>query len=380
MLPNALCRLLGPFAAMTCRAALLVTPLITLCHAHDSETITLRGYEAQVWADARLLPRPQQQQPLWLPALVNDSGTATQTPDADDDHADADRAGVPLTVLDGLLEAQLHGSGRFALIDAAPADVVQAPAQLQVRVLRYQPPHRRAGADNLWNRSLNQWQQWFDDDPQPLGVSLVADWRAADASEHRRLTIHVDSDTCLQLPHAVASAGDPEPVPYSEQYRRSAIGQASLAAINRLLAWLDARYPQDQQQLTITSVRGTRLTVQDPLGLLRGGETLTLFHRDSPARAIGSIRIATPQSGHSAATANMTVHEAWPLTLATGSVRPGDVIWAQQAARSASILPASMPAGSRCRAAPPAVVEGDHQTAPSAEPASAAAEDDLPQS
>lgn len=341
--------------------------------AADMEVVQLSGYELQVWADARLTPQQQTRLPLWLAPLANDSATSTETVAANANRARIDRGGVPVAWLDALLASQLHSSGRFAVLSAERAD--RDTPSLHVRLTRYQPPHRRGDESGLWQMSQSQWSSWFDKDPQALAVSLEAEWHDPVQNRRRRLTVHADSDTCLRLPSAPAVLNEPEPLTFSEPYRHSAIGQATLAAFNRLLAWLDGMHNSQSQQIAISAVRGNRLQLQDAEQWLQVGEELPLFHRDDRARQIGRIKIASRDQSQL---------EAWPLTLAAGSVRPGDWVQFVRPALSPAIEPGRTPPGSRCQAATEnddhasaAQTDSNSHTEPQTEPSPAV---ELPQS
>ena len=304
--------------------------------AAATEHISLRGTELQAWADASLRPRLSSPQPLWLAPLVNDSATSTED-NGGDSRAAADRAGVPLQWLDALLAAQLEASGRYQLLSRPNAEL----PQLQVRLTRYRPPHRRGDETGSWQRLRSQWSSWVDLDPQPLAVSLTAHWYDPLRNEHRRLLLDADGDSCLRLSHAPASPGDAALSADTDAWRHSAIGQASMASLHRLLAWLDALNRQDQHELAVSAVRGQRVRIIDSQQWLRVGDEMALYHRDRPEQSIGRVKIAS-QFGDEVT--------AWPLTLAAGSVRPGDRVRLQRAASAAIIEPASTVPGSRCPA------------------------------
>lgn len=341
--------------------------------AADMEVVQLSGYELQVWADARLTPQQQSRLPLWLAPLRNDSATSSEAVAASGDRARIDRGGVPVAWLDALLASQLVSSGRFAVLSTEQADP-RTPS-LHVRLTRYQPPHRRGAESGLWQMSQSQWSSWFDKDPQALAVSLEAEWHDPVQNRRRRLTVHADSDTCLRLPSAPAVMNEPEPLAFSEPYRHSAIGQATLAAFNRLLAWLDGMHSSQAQQIAISAVRGNRLQLQDAEQWLQVGEELPLFHRDDLGRQIGRIKIASRDQSQL---------EAWPLTLAAGSIRPGDVVQFVRPALSPAIEPGRQPPGSRCQPASngsehasAAETDASRHTEPQTEPSPAV---ELPQS
>ena len=303
--------------------------------AAATEHIVLRGSELQAWADASLRPRAgASPQPLWLAPLVNDSATSTED-NAADSRAAADRAGVPLQWLDALFAAQLEASGRYQLLNRAHADL----PQLTVRLTRYRPPHRRGDETGNWQRLRSQWSSWVDLDPQPLAVSLQAHWYDPARNDHRTLWLDAAGDSCLRLSHAPASPGDAALRADTDAWRHSAIGQASMASLHRLLAWLDALNRQDHYELEVSAVRGQRVSLIDSQQWLRVGDEMPLYHRDRPEQSIGRLKIAS-QFGDQVT--------AWPLTLAAGSVRPGDRVRLQQAASAAIIEPAPTAPGSRC--------------------------------
>ncbi|NQD36968.1 hypothetical protein HPT27_08020 [Permianibacter sp. IMCC34836] len=316
------------------------------------EQILLSHDELQAWADARLQPRPQTRQPLWLAPLANDSRTRTDEAlrDAGSSLADIERGGVPLSLLDALLAGQLVGSGRYELTESSSLSSLPLP-QLQVRITRYHPAHRQGEEGSLSQPIKSHWHSWFADEPLPVYVTLSAEWYDPLRNHRRQLLITAASDTCLRMEQAPATASTPAPSVFTETYRHSAIGQATLAAFNRLLAWLDERNDHDGFALTISSVRGNRLQLQDPAGLLQPNEELTLFHRDYDDRRIGSIRIS-PQRA-----AQQSLVEAWPITLAAGSVRPGDEVRLERPAAGPLITPALSVPGSHCSSAETASAE-----------------------
>ena len=322
----------------------------------DAETVQLKGYAVQAWADARLQPSTAQAMPLRLAVLRNDSVTSSETASPDADRDDAERDGVPVAVLDGLLAGQLQGSGRFALLDEAELDpaVLDTTASLHVRVLRYQPPYRRGDRSGFWQQTRSRWRSWVAEEPQSLAVTMEAVWQDPARGHQRRLLVHVDGDSCLRLKQAPVTASTPTPASFTSEYRLSSIGQASLAAMNRIVAWLDAMHGEEQQSLAVVAVRGNRLQLADPQHWLQGRQELTLYHRDSSARPIGQIRLA-PGDG--------SVREAWPLTLAAGSIRPGDWVRISRPTAAPSIVPAANPPGSQC---PPAANESAHTAAATA--------------
>lgn len=336
---------------------------------NDAETVQLRGYELQAWADARLQPRPSEPIPLRLALLRNDSATSSEDIDAKADRDDAERDGVPVVVLDALLAGQLQGSGRFVVLDDQ-SDLAGIntdenhfskhrnsdldSARLSVRILRYQPPYRRGERSGFWQQTRSYWRSWVAEEPQPLAVTVEAILRDPAHGHQRRLTVHVDGDSCLRLQQAPMTAVTPEPASFSSEYRHSSIGQASLAAFNRIVAWLDAMHGHEQQSLSVVAVRGNRLQLADPERWLHGHQELTLYHREHREHAIGQIRLAAGDGA---------IREAWPLTLAAGSVRPGDWVRIRRPTAGPSIQPAPQPPGSHCQRA-----EGDAQTAAAATP------------
>lgn len=323
--------------------------------ARAEDQILLSHDELQAWADARLQPRQQLRQPLWLAPLANDSATSTDESlrDAGSSMADIERGGVPLSLLDALLAGQLAGSGRYEL-NAVSA---QTP-QLQVRITRYHPAHRQGDESSLSQAIKSRWHSWFADEPLPVYVTLTASWHDPINDRRRQVSITAASDSCLRLEQAPVTASTPAPAAFTETYRHSAIGQASLAAFNRLLAWLDERNEQDAFALTINSVRGNRLLLRDPSGLLQPGEELALFHRDFVDRRIGSIRISLQRADQQA------MVEAWPITLAAGSIRPGDEVRLQRPATGPLITPALAVPGPRCAAQAPDSVAAEQTMAP----------------
>ncbi|HEX4911772.1 MAG TPA: hypothetical protein VFV64_13530 [Permianibacter sp.] len=317
-------------------SVLATTPTLA---SGDTETVQLRGYALQAWADARLQPRRTEPIPLRLALLRNDSVTSSEEPDPAADRDDAERGGVPVAVLDALLAGQLQGSGRFAVIDD---DVERARdgGQLTVRILRYEPPYRHGERSGFWQQTRSYWRSWVAEEPQPLAVTVEAIWHDAAHGQQRRLTVQVDGDSCLRLQQAPTTAVTPAPTAFSSEYRYSSIGQASLAAVNRIVAWLEAMHGYEQQSLAVVAVRGNRLQLADPGRWLQGRQELTLYHRDHDDYAIGQIRLAAGDG---------ELREAWPLTLAAGSVRPGDWVRISRPTPAPSILPASQPPGSHCR-------------------------------
>lgn len=325
---------------------------------HGTELIRLTDAELQAWADARLSAQTPLQEPLWLAPLVNDSTTAT-VPLADaDSHQEWDYGDLPLDLLDAMLAAQLQASGRYQL-QHQPAP---GQSQLEVRVVRYQPPYRRGEDSGWWQRFQSRWSSWTERDPQSLAVTMLARWRDP-FGQQRELQLELISDSCWRLPHAPAGVGSAGLRVDSERYRHSAIGQATLAGFHRLLAWLDSTQSYDLHRLPVTAVRGQRVRLADPDGLLRTGEELPLFHRDQPDRQIGQLKIVGSHGGRL---------DAWPLTLAAGSVRPGDAVQFRRPRQAALVVPAQATAGSRCAAAESP--RTDHTEVPTEPP------DDRPQS
>ena len=322
--------------AIALASALVATPTLA---SGDAETVQLRGYALQAWADARLLPRRTEPILLRLALLRNDSVTSSEDPNPAADRDDAERDGVPVAVLDALLAGQLQGSGRFAVIDE-DADHARDGGQLTVRILRYEPPYRRGERNSLWQQTRSYWRSWVAEEPQPLAVTVEAVWHDAAHGQQRRLSVQVDGDSCLRLQQAPTTAVTPAPTSFSNEYRYSGIGQASLAAVNRIVAWLDAMHGYEQQSLEIVAVRGNRLQLADPGRWLHGRQELTLYHRDHDDYAIGQIRLAAGEG---------ELREAWPLTLAAGNVRPGDWVRISRPTPAPSILPAPQPPGSHCR-------------------------------
>lgn len=355
----------------------------------DAETVQLRGYELQAWADARLQPRHSEPIPLRLALLRNDSATSSEDIDPKADRDDAERDGVPVVVLDALLAGQLQGSGRFVVLDdqsdrdAHSGDSVDGSysnsyvntysnhyssngfeydsntdldsARLSVRILRYQPPYRRGERSGFWQQTRSYWRSWVAEEPQPLAVTVEAILQDPAHGHQRQLLVHVDGDSCLRLQQAPMTAVTPAPASFSTEYRHSSIGQASLAAFNRIVAWLDAMHGHEQQSLSVVAVRGNRLQLADPERWLQGHQELTLYHRDHREHAIGQIRLAIGDGA---------IREAWPLTLAAGSVRPGDWVRIRRPTAGPSIQPAPQPPGSHCQ-----------RTADDAQTAAAAASD-----
>lgn len=322
--------------AIVLASALATTPTQA---GSDAETVQLRGYALQAWADARLQPRRTEPIPLRLALLRNDSVTSSDDPDPVADRDDAERDGVPVPVLNALLAGQLQGSGRFAVIDDDAAHARDS-GQLTVRILRYEPPYRHGERSGFWQQTRSYWRSWVAEEPQPLAVTVEAIWHDAAYGHQRRLIVQVDGDSCLRLQQAPTTAVTPAPTSFSSEYRYSSIGQASLAAFNRIVAWLDAMHGYEQQSLAVVAVRGNRLQLADPERWLQGRQELTLYHRDHDDYAIGQIRLAAGEG---------ELREAWPITLAAGSVRPGDWVRISRPTPAPSILPAPQPPGSQCR-------------------------------
>lgn len=304
--------------------------------AADLELIQLRGHEVQAWAYAQLQPQTAEPIPLWLAPLANASPVSTDERDELDRH-DSEQAGVPLARLDQMLATQLAGSERYVLVAEPfpPAD----SARLQVRLTRYQPAHRRGDESNVWQAIASQWHAWQAGDPQPVAISLQASWHDPVSGRQRQLLLRVDSDTCLRVPErpALAIADDD---PAHAEYRLSAIGQAAQAAINRLLAWLSDAEHSRLHAVAIQSVRGNRLQLRDARGLLHAGQELPLYHRDRPDRLLGQVKLSGRRG---------ELIDAYPLTLAAGSIRPGDQLLFSLPADTPVITPASITAGDQCQ-------------------------------
>jgi len=351
------------------------------------DTIMLSHSEVQAWASARLQPSAQWREPLELAAVRNDSSTSSDDAlsDGDSSSADIERGGVPVALLDVLLAGQLAGTGRYDLL----AQGAQVP-QLHVRITRYLPAHRQGGEDSLAQAIKSHWHSWFAEGPLPVIVALSADWHDPLSNDRRRLSITVVSDRCLLLEQAPVTASTPAPATFSGRYRHSAIGQASLAAFNRLVAWLDEPNRDQAHAVRVSAVRGDRVLLQDPHALLRGGEELPLFYGreslDQPDRRIGVLRIGMSQQG---------IAEAWPITMAAGSIRPGDEVRLLRPAAGPAIVPARQVPGSRCSsqnvepavesdavpvADPKAVPVADPQLVPEKQATSVHTQSDVPSS
>ncbi len=335
----------------------LLAGLLAAAPTLADDQIVLTGVAVSQWADARLQPRSQRPQPLLL-RFDNASGTATDEAlvQSADDAGDLEQGGVPLSFLQAVVAGQLAASGRVERVANRPEALTAAAetAQLHIRLLEYRPAFRR-GEEGSWSQGLaSQWFSWQEEDPQPVSVVLAADWQRRPGDAVRRVTVRVQSDTCQTLPYAAgylpgaagttieqAEIGDGNSGhrQFAGHFQRSSIGQATLAALHQLLAWLDDSTTELPQVLTVTAIRGERLQWQDPRGYLRRGDELPLYHRDNPERRIGQVRIENVADG-------MATGHA--ITLAAGSVRPGDHIRLTRPVEAPLIVPASAPLPSRC--------------------------------